>query len=328
MSSVSRKFSGFFSGLAREIFEVTWILYKMMIPVVIVVKLLEEFGAIELVTGLLAPLMGWVGLPESMGLVWATAMLTNIYAGLVVFYPLALSEPLSVAQVTVLAILVLSAHSLPLEAQVARRAGIRLPVTLLLRIGGGLLLGLLLHWSYSWGELHQQANTLIWQPEAPDTSWTGWAGQQLYFLLVVFFVIAALLTLMRLLRVLGVEKLMIWMLQPVLRLLGIGTQATSITIIGITLGLSFGAGILIREVQAGHIPQQDIFGSIMLLGVCHSLIEDTLLLMLIGAQADGILWLRLGFAVVLIALLSRLYRRLPQPWIDRYLMVPVKAKKS
>ncbi|MEH6650113.1 MAG: hypothetical protein V7707_08835 [Motiliproteus sp.] len=322
MSTSSQSFYYQLRQLGDEIVQVTWILYKMMVPVIIAVKLLEHFGAIELITGLLAPLMAWVGLPESMGLVWATAMLTNIYAGLIVFYPLALNEPLTVAQVTVLAILVLSAHSLPLEAQVARRAGIRLPVTLLLRIGSGLLMGLMLHWGYSSGDMHQQANVLIWEPQPVDTSWGGWAVQQLYFLVVVFFVIAALLTLMRILRLVGIERLMIWLLQPILKLLGIGAQATTVTIIGITLGLSFGAGILIREVEAGHIPRADIFSSIMLLGVCHSLIEDTLLLLLIGAQADGILWLRLVFSVLLIALLSRVYRRMPQAWVDRYLMLP------
>ena len=324
MSAARRSLRVFAVELGREIVEVTWILYKLMVPVIVLVKLLEELGAIGWITALLAPLMHWVGLPESMGLVWATAMLTNIYAGLVVFYPLALSEPLTVAQVTVLAILILAAHSLPMEVQVARKAGIRVAVTLLLRIGGGMLLGLMLHWGYTLGEFHQQANQLIWQPAPPQTGWAAWGLQQLSYLLVVFGVITVLLTLMRILRLIGVERLMIWLLQPVLRVLGIGPKATTVTIIGITLGLSFGAGILIREVQAGHIPRADIFSSIMLLGVCHSLIEDTLLLMLIGAQADGVLWARLVFSLLLIGLLSRLYRRLPPAWVDRYLMYPQK----
>ena len=42
----------------------------------------------------------------------------------------------------------------------------------------------------------------------------------------------------------------------------------------------------------------------------------------------GILWLRLGFTALLIVSLSRLYRRMPQPWIDRYLMVSVNAKTA
>ena len=319
----------FWRELGQEIIEVTTILYKLMIPVIIVVKILEELGAIGWVTALLAPLMSSVGLPESMGLVWATAMLTNIYAALLVFYPLALGEPLTVAQVTVLAILILCAHSLPMEVIVAKRAGIKLWLTLTLRIGSGLLLGWLLFRVYDLTALHQQANVLIWQPEAAvETDLIGWIGQQLYYLVVIFGIVTALLTLMRVLRLIGVERLMIWLLQPLLRVLGIGPQATTVTIIGITLGLSFGAGILIREVEAGHIPQRDIFSSIMLLGVCHSLIEDTLLLMLIGAQADGVLWARLLFSVGLIALLSRLYRRLPDHFIERYLIKPPAIKSS
>ena len=79
----------FAAELAREIYFVTWTLYKLMIPTVLVVKLLEEMGALVYLSWLLSPLMTLMGLPESMGIVWATAMVTNLYAGMVVFFDLA-----------------------------------------------------------------------------------------------------------------------------------------------------------------------------------------------------------------------------------------------
>ena len=53
-------------------------LLKVMIPVMILVRLAVEFGAIEFVGKLIAPVMGWVGLPGEMGFVWVTAMIVNI----------------------------------------------------------------------------------------------------------------------------------------------------------------------------------------------------------------------------------------------------------
>jgi hypothetical protein len=38
-----------------------------MIPVILVVKLLEELGGVELLAAVLGPLMSMIGLPDSMG---------------------------------------------------------------------------------------------------------------------------------------------------------------------------------------------------------------------------------------------------------------------
>ena len=89
-----------------------------------IVKLLEETGSTEYLAWLLSPLMSLVGLPDSMGLVWATAMLSNIYAGMVVFFSVSAGESLSVAQVTVLGTMILVAHALPIEGAVAKMAGV------------------------------------------------------------------------------------------------------------------------------------------------------------------------------------------------------------
>ena len=112
----------FFRQLLKEIYEVSYTLFKLMIPVIIVVKILEELGGIEILSSILAPLMHWVGLPETMGLVWATTILTNIYAGLLVFVTFNAETPLTVAQVSVLGGMMLIAHGLPVEAAIAKKA--------------------------------------------------------------------------------------------------------------------------------------------------------------------------------------------------------------
>ena len=114
-----------------------------------------------------------------------------------------------------------------------------------------------------------------------------------------------------LLRYLGIEKAIHYLLSPLLRLLGIGKKATNIIVVGLTLGLSFGGGILIREAKSGDIDSKDIFLTIAFLGLCHSVIEDTLLMLLLGADLSAVLWARLVFGIVFIAILARLIRHLP-----------------
>jgi len=264
--------------------------------------------------------MSLLGLPDSMGLVWATTLLTNIYAGMLVFATQAQGEALSVAQVTVLGGLLLMAHGLPVEAAIARKAGVRLRVTLLLRIGGGLLFAWLLHLVYSHGGWLQHSNQLLWRPELNvDGGIAAWITVQLKSLLMIQLIIVALLSGLKILRILKIERLIGWLLGPLLRLLGIGQEATTITVIGVTLGLAFGGGLLINEAQKGEVSPRDIFTSMTLLGVLHSLIEDTLLVMLLGADISGVLWLRLLFAFLAVALTARLLRLVGDDFFHRQL---------
>jgi hypothetical protein len=307
--------------LIREILSVCYTLFKLMIPVIIVVKVLEELGAIPVISALLQPLMALVGLPESMGLVWTTTLLTNIYGGMLIFFQLAPQENLSVAQVTVLCGLLLMAHGLPVEVRIVQQAGVRFIAALLIRLLGALLFGMVLHQLYAQGGWLQQPAELLWAPPAAvDDSLRAWALSQLESLAMIVVVVSVLLSLLRCLRWLHIERLMIWLLQPVLRLLGIGPQATSLTIIGITLGLSFGGGLLIREAQTGHISKRDVFAALCLLGLCHSLIEDTLLVLLLGADISGVLWMRLLFSLLFVALMTRWLDRTSDRFQDRFLV--------
>jgi len=308
--------------LAREICALCATLFKLMIPIIIAVKVLEELGAIPLLSRLLEPLMTLVGLPPSMGLVWTANLLSNLYAGMLVFYQLAPQQPLSVAQVTVLCGMMLVAHSLPVEVRIAQKAGLRLLVALGIRLGGALLFGILLHQLYRWGGWLQQPVQLTWTPPPLDPGWTGWIQGQLQGLALIVLIISTLISLLRLLRWLRIERLMIRLLRPLMRLLGIGPQATSLTIVGITLGLSFGGGLLIREAQSGQIGRRDLFAALCLLSLCHSLIEDTLLVLWLGADLSGVLWGRLLFGLTCVALLTRGLDRTSPAFQQRYLFRP------
>ena len=309
----------FFRELGAETYIVTWTLYKLMIPTILVVKLLEELGALAYLSWLLSPLMTLVGLPESMGIVWTTTIVAGLYPGMLVFFDVAQSESLTVAQVTVLCTMLLISHGLPVEARIAQKAGIRLSITLLVRIGGALLFGWLMHQIYSAGDYLQQANELAWEPGVVDSSLQGWALAQLESLVMILVIIAVLLTLLKILRLVGVERLLEIILAPFLRIMGIGREATTITVVGMTLGIAIGGGLLIHESEQGHVPRRDIFASMTMLALCHSLIEDTLLMLLLGAHMSGVFWLRILFTLVFLALITRWLNRRSDRFVERWL---------
>ena len=290
----------------RDVFQAYWSLVKLMVPALLVVKLLDMAGGTELIGRLLAPVMALIGLPEQTGIVWASTMLTSIYTGLALFFVMLPQMDMTVAQVTVLGTLMLICHSLPVEAAIAKAAGISWRVTLALRLGGAMLLCALMNLAYRAGGWQQQAFVPTWQPEASAGDLPGWLLDQAKMLVLIFFVLAGLMVMLKAMRWLGIERLVHLAMLPLLRLTGISRQAANVTVIGVTLGITFGAGLLLREVRSGTLSRRDVWLAIGFLGLAHSLIEDTLLILLIGADLAGILWARLVFAIVVIGILARL----------------------
>ncbi|WP_196772809.1 hypothetical protein [Pseudodesulfovibrio alkaliphilus] len=299
-------------------------MFKVMIPVIIVVKILQELELIAYLAWPLKPLMGLVGLPAEMGLVWATAIVNTTYAGLIVFLSLAADHPLTTAQATVLAVLILVAHALPMESAIARRSGARFLFQCAVRLVGAFTLGWLLNTLYTATDTLQEPATVLFRMDHQDTAdptLASWAVDQSINLASIFAVILVLLLLMRLLTALRIVELMNRLLRPLLKLIGIGPKASAITVIGLTMGLSYGGGLIINEARQGNVGKEDVFYSLTLMGLCHSLIEDTLLLALIGGHISGIFWGRLIFAVVAVAGIVQIVRRLPPHVQNTYLWV-------
>lgn len=281
-----------------------------MVPIIIVVKLLKELGLVNYLALPLEPVMELMGLPAQTGLVWATSMIVNIYSGLVVYAALLPDmQPVTVAQVTILATVVLIAHNLPVELRIAQRCGLNLKAQALLRVLGAFAAGILLHLLLDGFGLLQGQSVMLFTPEDSDPTLPAWCLGQLRTLAGIYVIIFALITLVRLLQFLRITDLLNRLLRPLLHLMGIGSQAATITVLGLTLGLAYGGGLIIHEVRKGTVPHKDVFASMSLMGLTHSLIEDTLLMSLIGAHTLGTIWFRLAFSLLVMIVLTRIYAR-------------------
>jgi len=261
-----------------------------------------------------------LGLPDVAGLIWATAMLVNLYAAISVFFSLAANMEWSQAQVTGLAILILTTHNLVVELRIAQKAGCRLLTQFILRLSASLLFCYLLHLLFSTTGALQQDAIFIWQPQVLEHSWQGWLFEQVKNLAMIAAIIFLLIAMLKVFKAIGIEKLMTVMLMPLFKFIGTAKEATNITVVGFTLGLAYGGGLLIREAQSGKVEPRDVFASVSLLGICHSLFEDTLLVLIIGADLYTVLFLRLLFSIIVIAILVRSTKNLSQTTTERFLV--------
>ncbi len=307
----------------KDTYSTVFLMFKIMIPVSIVVKILQEIGAISIIGKVLSPLMQMVGLPGEMGLVWATGMITNLFGGILAFMQISQNFPMTVAQVTVISAMMLVAHTFPIELQIAKKTGVRIWIAFVIRFFGAFLLGVILNLYYSSFNLMNQTATIVWKPNAPaDPTILQWAlGELKSYGIIVLFIIS-LLFLVKLLREIGVIKLITKALGPLLRLMGIGSGVSTITIIGLTLGIVYGGVLMIAESKSKEIQRRDIFYSLALMGLCHSVIEDTILVLSLGADIIGVLIIRLIFAIGMTWLIVKLCKRMNDATFYKFIMTP------
>jgi hypothetical protein len=309
--------------LLRDALKLTFDLFKIIVPVVIGVKILQELGLIKYLAIPLSPFMRLVGLPAEMGLVWATAILNNLYGAIVVLLSLVKETPITTAQATILCTMMLVAHNLLIELKIAQTSGPRLIFQTLSRLMSALILGWLLHVFYSYSGLLQQPINILLKPDLESTPqnepWISWAAGEAQNLLSIFFIILGLFLLMHLLKKLKIIDAMNRLLRPVLKLMGIGPKASAVTVIGLTLGIAYGGGLIIHEARTGHIPKKDVFYSLTFMGLCHSLIEDTLLMVMVGGHLSGLLFARIAFSLTAVTLIVKASGLLPESFGDKFL---------
>lgn len=274
-------------------------IFKIMIPITILVKILQVTGLIVYVGEGLAPLMKWMGLPGEMGLVWASAMIGNIYAGMVAYFSIA--SQLTVAQITTLATIILVAHSLPIELGVTKKAGAKIITLFIVRFGFGFIAGIILFQFYTlFGSLNyypEMVNQIVISQK--DSSFWIWVLTELKNYFIIFLLITVLIIILDLLKKVGVIELVNKALYPILKVLGIGKEVIPITVFGMTLGLAYGGGLIINEVEQNELNKRDVFYALLLMSLCHSLIEDSLLMISIGAHYSGVFIFRTLFALII-----------------------------
>ena len=295
--------------IATDIKEICIPLYKILIPFVFIIKFLEISGAIEFTAKILEPLMSFVGLTPELGLVFVTAFLINIYAALVLFVNILPGIDVSVAEITILTTMILVSHNLPIECTICKAAGISVIYTASLRLISAFVLGFILKLIYfNFGFLTETFQTFFTVKPPPENNWY-WFLDQFTTLVYIFFLVCLMATVLEILKIIGVEKLFEKVFMPPLRLFGIQKEAMNIIIVGMFIGIQFGGGMLIKEVKKGTIDKQSIFLSVSLLNLLHAMIEDTILMMLVGGHISGILIARVIFSLVLSYLIFMIYKR-------------------
>jgi hypothetical protein len=218
----------------------------------------------------------------------------------------------NVAQISVLGTMMLFAHNMPMEQAIVRRAGASFWFTAALRIVCALLYGALLAWGLNSTGLLQEPVSLAWlygQSNATQGGWQGWADWlwgTASSLFMTWLIILGLLLILSVLEKIGFTRLLTRLLLPLLRFSGLEERVAPTTTIGVLLGLSYGGALIIDESRQQNYSPRTRLLALSWLSLSHSLIEDTILILALGANIWVALVGRLVLTLLIIGLMARL----------------------
>jgi len=117
---------------------------KIIFPVTFLLIFLEKSGWLPVVASVFRPFLGVVGLPGEAALPLFLGFISNIYAAMGAIAVLSLSP----REITLVALIILTCHSLMMEAPVLKIAGLSPLVSVPLRLLSGFFFALLLNLFY------------------------------------------------------------------------------------------------------------------------------------------------------------------------------------
>ena len=271
----------------RQGLKSAWWLLKIMVPVSFAVALLNWTGAMQVISNAISPAFKYFGLPGSASLAFVSGALLNCYSAIAVMITL----PLSHREITILALMVLFFHNIPIEAMVQKKTGSSALFMVLYRLfaslAGGFCLNLL---------MPEQALSVALasaQGAAPlSVSFSAmlhdWTVSSLVLIVKIMTIIVGLMILNRFLEESRAIVYLSKALSPVLRMLGLPSEAGFLFVVANTLGLAYGGGVMMAQKEEGKISLGHLRILNVFIATCHSLLEDTLLFVAIGAFG---LWL-------------------------------------
>lgn len=295
-------------GLRRALAS-TYRLLVIIAPVSLAVNLLDWTGMLHLIGRWLAPVLGLVGLPGEAAVSLLSGALVGIYAAIAALTPL----HLTIGQLNVLAVMVLVAHSLPLEGAVQQKAGVSGWRMVGLRLAASFALGLVLaHIVPGAGASSGASAAAGGAGAAAALTWpqhlAAWLVATGQLALKILMIITVMFVATELLREYGWLERLSRLLQPVMGLLGLPSAAAFAWLAAAAVGLLYGSALIIQEAEQGHISRDGLVRLNASIAVSHSLLEDTALFMAVGASLLWLLVPRLIVAAVLARVASYLSR--------------------
>lgn len=277
-----------------------WML-KILVPISFLSMLLEYSGVLYRLNAVLEPAMGILSLPPMAALPLVIGIVTNIYGGIAAMVML----PLTMEQMTLIAIFLLISHNMIQEGIIQAKSGIHPIKATVIRLVASVVTVMVSARFMDTGSVSATAAqvTAAAPSTLPLTTVLGqWALAMLYLSLKIFLIIMVLMIVLSAMKNFHLLGWLIRLLSPVLRALGLNQRVGTLWLTAAAFGIAYGAAVILEEVREGNLTKDELERLHMSIGINHSMIEDPALFMVLGISAFWLWVPRLITAIVAVHL--------------------------
>ncbi|TRM13122.1 hypothetical protein FH966_16170 [Lentibacillus cibarius] len=289
---------------------VTWTLGKVIFPITLIVTILQHTPILPWVVDKISPLMGLIGLSGEAAVPLVLGNALNLYAGIAAI----VSFDFTVKEVLIMAVMLSFSHNLFIESTVASKVGVNWWIISGIRLSLALVSATVINLIWRGGAEQAQYGLL----SSEDTASFGgpveivFQGLQtaLFAVVQLAAIVMVLMVIMQFLREKGWLQLFSDKLAPFTKLLGMEKNTTMTLVAGLTIGLAYGAGLMIQAVEEDGVSKRDMYLALVFLVSCHAVVEDTVIFIPLGIPVWPLLLIRLSTAIVLTMTVAFIWKRL------------------
>lgn len=275
-------------------------------------------------------IMQWLNLPEEYGFSWLIAILNSIESFWSYSAMLMGKYQLTIRQVTVLSVLVLNAHAIFIESIPAKNLGFKFLPFALLRLVLGFFSAYLLNSILKCFEsLNNPAHSVVTSfiSYTPNMKYLEILNEffkgYIFILIFIFFVVIF----HDFLDKIQFHKYIKFIIKPLIFITGIKNKNDKhLTVI--VLGLLFGplyCSSLLQKSYKEETDKTNLFFILVFITVSHLVINDMLLLSLLGANLFIMFFYKLIFGVLATAIIVVVLKSLPQRFMEILFIKKIKS---
>ena len=276
----------------------SWTILKLIVPIYILADVLFYYDILKHISFIFKPIVSLLGLPPEAALSIVSGLFLNLYAAIAFAAPLGLGAK----EWTILAVFLGIAHALLVETEIMKKLGISRSFSIVLRLSVGLFVGYLTSILPSSWFKNENLKDITLPLQHQFQSIFEVLQNSLYESLSLSLKVIALVT------------ILIFFLDFIKSLSFIQNYSKKVNsgfsiAVGVILGITYGAGILISEYEKGLLEKREVFFIGTYLMICHAIIEDTLLFVIFGANPWVIVTLRVVFATFFSCLIAQYFKK-------------------
>lgn len=296
--------AGIRAGLKKGWDGFLWIM-KIVLPISFLTALIAWSGWLHQLDFLLAPAMDLLSLPTIAALPLIIGMLANIYGAIAAMVVL----PFTAAQMTLMAIFLLTAHNMIQEGIIQARSGLHPLKATLFRLGAATATVMLAAPFLTDGQtthlpLEAVTTTAVLFPQMLK----DWAWATLTLSVKIFAICMVLLTTLEVFKARGWITHIVNVFAPFLKIMGLEKKLGFLWMTAIVFGLAYGGAVIVEETKDGSLPGEDLEMLHLSIGINHSMVEDPVLFMSLGLSAFWLYIPRLLMAIVTVRMMRLWFR--------------------